>query len=114
MKRKVKDLIIGYGQVGRSLQQVFDNRLIYDPPAGIYLEYAWQTKFLHICYPYFKNFIKQTLEYIEEFQPYATIIHSTVPVGTTQQINTHLIRRKQNISVFHSPVRGMHPNLATS
>ena len=41
--------------------------------------------------------------YQKRFQPEYTVIHSTVPVGTSSRLGAH-----------HSPVRGMHPDLAES
>ena len=55
---------------------------------------------MHICIPYSENFIKQVKEYKETYKPSVTVIHSTVPVGTSDKLGA-----------CHSPVRGIHPNL---
>jgi len=57
---------------------------------------------LHICYPYSERFVEITKDYIKKYKPKYTVIHSTVPVGIT---------RKCGENVFHSPVRGIHPDL---
>lgn len=57
---------------------------------------------LHICYPYFSDFVKVTQEYIKKYKPKYTVIHSTIPVGITRECGEN---------VFHSPVRGIHPDL---
>jgi len=55
---------------------------------------------MHICFPYSEDFIEQVKAYQLRFKPRLTIIHSTVPVGTSERLN-----------VVHSPVRGKHPDL---
>ena len=112
-----KALIIGYGEVGQALHALFSSEpLILDSSnpkfkdsnkiKGVY--------FLHICYTYSERFLEHTKEYLDRFEPYSTIIHSTVPVGTTQKLNSYLLQQKRKVSVFHSPVRGQHPKLAKS
>lgn len=56
---------------------------------------------MNICFPYSENFCSQVEEYQRMYQPKVTIIHSTVPVGTSRKLNA-----------LHSPVHGKHPNLA--
>jgi len=57
---------------------------------------------LHICFPYSKNFINFSKEYIKKYQPNLIINHSSVPIGTTIKLNRNAV---------HSPIRGVHPNL---
>lgn len=54
---------------------------------------------LHICFPWSSHFVEEVIGYQSGNQ--LTIIHSTVPVGTTAKI-PHAV---------HSPIRGTHPNL---
>lgn len=101
---KEETLIIGNGEVGKALYDVLSKT--YSPVyqrdvLEIFL--PTEIKFLHICYPYTRDFIKNTQKYIKQYKPLFTIIHSTVPVGTT---------RKVGASVWHSPIRGLHPDLA--
>lgn len=99
--KKQKHLIIGAGEVGRSLFNILRGNyevVIRD------IESAVSGKFnvLHVCYPPIKDFINITKKYIREYEPDIIIVHSTVPVGTT---------RKLGVGSVHSPVRGTHPNL---
>lgn len=94
-----KHLVIGLGEVGQALQKVFhadglDRKT--EEPEGNY-------KFLHIAFPYSKDFIEEVKRYQKRFNPKYTIIHSTVPIGTSEQCGAN-----------HSPVRGVHPYLKDS
>lgn len=96
-------LIIGNGEVGTALYEIL--HAVYSP---VYIKdkeefFIDKVRWLHICYPYSKNFIKDTKQYISKYQPTYTIVHSTVPVGTTKKLGWN---------VWHSPIRGVHPNLA--
>lgn len=99
---KNKTLIIGKGEVGNALFKVLSKTY-----HNIYIKDVEDLKIndvdlLHICYPYSKKFIKITENYIKQYNPKYTIIHSTVKVGTT---------RKLGKNVWHSPIRGIHPNI---
>lgn len=61
---------------------------------------------LHICIPFSKTFKKQIIGGIKYFKPKLTIIHSTVPVGTTEEIY-----KQTKANIIHSPIKGIHPNL---
>jgi hypothetical protein len=102
-----KSLIIGAGEVGKSLYKVLEATYKQDitirdkrPDYGIIED---SLPFLNICYPYSDSFIEDTKAYIKQYNPTITIIHSTVPVGTT---------RKCGDNCIHSPIHGKHPNLA--
>jgi len=51
------------------------------------------------------KFISTVIDYIEEYEPKAVIIHSTVRVGTTSIVSRHT---EGKIPVFYSPIRGVH------
>jgi len=113
-----KTLIIGNGEVGAALKKVLDKRdgaksSIIDIRDKNFQEKLKNTtcKNLHICFPYSKSFIKNCARYIGSFAPDLCIIHSTVPVETTETITTLVC---VDIHVVHSPVRGQHPKLAES
>lgn len=99
-----RGLILGKGEVGSSLYKIL---------SGIYKidildkneSTSYKYDILHICFPYSENFVKYVKEYIDKYKPKVTVIHSTVPVGTTVSCGKN---------VFHSPVRGKHPNLVES
>ena len=101
MEKNKKHLIIGSGEVGRSLFNVL--KLHYD----VFLrdkndDLSGKFDVIHICYPYNKNFTKISKSYILKYKPDLIIIHSTVPVGITKKIS---------LTAVHSPIRGLHPNL---
>ena len=100
------DLVIGYGEVGHALEEILNERYetkIHDPPKERLApegKYAW----LHICIPYTESFVKTVDFYMKQFSPEHTVIHSTVPVGTTRALS-YLYH------VTYSPIRGEHPEL---
>lgn len=93
--------ILGYGEVGQAIAKFYPKSDLRirdlkrkDDFKGI--------EVLHICLPWNKDFIRITNEAMREAEPRITIIHSTVPVGTTKKIKG---------MVVHSPIRGIHPHL---
>ena len=94
---KNKHLVIGRGEVGKAVAKVFDCQAIDIDYGGGLGEYD----FIHICFPYVHNFISEVKIYKEQFNAKYVIIHSTVPIGTTNKI----------VGAVHSPIRGVHPNL---
>lgn len=94
-------LIIGYGQIGRSLSSVLQRKyqtIGIDKGANVAGEY----ESVHVCYPYSPKFVEITKAYLKKYKPDLVIIHSTVPIGTTRQLGQNAV---------HSPVIGVHPNL---
>ena len=92
-------LVIGLGEVGNSLRDVlqcdgFDNA---KPCPSVNETY----EFVHICFPYFDGFEDQVKNYQQIFKPSVTVIHSTVPTGTSRACGA-----------IHSPIHGIHPNLS--
>lgn len=107
----MKTLIIGAGEVGKSLQKVLSPKHethIRDIDGKITLPEGWPIDpkqgwdVLNICYPPGKNFIKITKDYIKLYNPHITIIHSTIPPGTTEKCGR---------MVVHSPIHGKHPDI---
>lgn len=99
-----KTLIIGYGQIGKALTEVLEDYMpdILDssyPSTNLEEEYD----IIHICFPYSKDFVDEVKKYQSQFKAKYTVIHSTVPVGTSRLCNA-----------IHSPVVGIHPHLARS
>lgn len=99
----MKSLIVGNGQIGSALYQIFA------PKHETYIRDIQPFKcegveVLHITFPYsddsFSGIVKG---YIAEYNPRLTIIHSSTRVGTTDECGPHVV---------HSPERGRHPNLA--
>lgn len=90
-------LIVGYGEVGRSLHKVIGRAVWEDKILGG----TWidqKVDVAHICIPYNKDFDETVRHY--KFYSKLVIVHSTVPIGVCDKLG-----------VVHSPIRGMHPNL---
>lgn len=92
-------LIIGAGEVGKSLfraiQDHHDVHIRDITPTALGM-----VDVLNICFPYQQGFEIAVQEYQKEYSPSITIIHSTVPVGTSRKLKA-----------VHSPIHGKHPNL---
>lgn len=103
-------LVIGMGEVGRAIRNILkdsgDVVRCYDTRESDDLDVWHFTDNLHICFPYSEDFIAHVKKYAETSSAGLVIIHSTVPVGTTDGLNDELDNR-----VVHSPIRGVHPNL---
>jgi UDP-N-acetyl-D-mannosaminuronate dehydrogenase len=108
-------LIIGNGEIGKSLKQV-------EEEAGnkVYMRdvnpWGWQSNdtdeydVCHVAIPYKSSnqFIADVHKHMLSYSAGITIINSTVEVGTTRK----LIEVTGNAYIVHSFVRGVHPNLA--
>jgi len=93
----MKHLVIGMGEIGTGLAEVLQCHGIDKndevPKADI----------IHICFPYSDHFVELVQKYKHDTGASLTVIHSTVPVGTTNKCGGEAV---------HSPVRGKHPHLA--
>ena len=67
------------------------------------VNYLGQLDVMHICIPYSNKFEKIVRDYQTIFKPKYTVIHSTVPIGTSEKLGAS-----------HSPMRGVHPVLDKS
>jgi UDP-N-acetyl-D-mannosaminuronate dehydrogenase len=100
------DIVLGYGEIGRAVRLVSDFPVYaYDKSEGKFniRNYPGKIRIMHVSFPYNDNFIKQVKNYQKILKPEYTVIHSTVPVGTSRKCNA-----------IHSPVVGIHPHLAES
>ena len=117
---KEKVLVIGLGEIGRTLFEILSKSKNFD----VYGLDTNTTKMLeikqnqnmipskvdivHICIP-FKNqekFLKIVNLYATKYKPNLLIINSTIIPGTTQKVY-----EQYPFLVAHSPVRGVHENL---
>ena len=102
----MKTFIIGYGEIGKSLEktlQLYPLTIVGEE--GI-IKGAYDNReleIMHICFPYSEKFISEVKKYQKKYKPKYTIVHSTVPVGTSRKLNA-----------VHSPVIGLHPYLEKS
>lgn len=91
--------ILGFGEVGQAIAKFYKNPRIKDLKREDGLK---GVEVLHVCIPWSKKFISIVKREIKSIKPILTIIHSTVPVGTTEKIGGMIV---------HSPIRGVHPKL---
>ena len=95
-------LICGRGEIGKSLKRVlqpFYKIVSLDKNEADFADNT-PIEVMHICFGYSDKFISEVKRYQEKYKPKYTVIHSTVPVGTSRQCGA-----------THSPCRGMHPYL---
>lgn len=92
----MENIVIGLGEVGTAIASILECEGIDVNQEADNKSY----KTIHICFPYSENFVEYVKQYQEKYSPEYTIIHSSVPVGTSIQCNA-----------VHSPVRGIHPFL---
>jgi len=104
--------ILGCGEVGLSLQALYDLKgiecTVKDKLDKVEF---YRLDVLNICIPYTEEFISIVKEEIKKANPALTIIHTTVPIGTTSKLDTELL---SEYCIVHSPVRGNHPDLTKS
>lgn len=95
----MKSLVLGAGEVGRAMYAIlaehYDTEIIdKDSRAESSFE------ILHVCFPYSEEFVSEVKKYQKKYSPKHTVIHATVPVGTSRECDA-----------IHSPIRGLHPDL---
>ena len=100
MKTPPLSLIIGAGEVGKSLAAVLGDYyplvLVDRKPVKI----TEPVDVMHVCIGYSDSFVADVIAYQERYRPKYTVIHSTVPVGVSRQCDA-----------VHSPIIGIHPYL---
>jgi hypothetical protein len=99
-------LIIGLGEVGQALRQVLKEVYtvqVIDPAQGLPDRDVGTVRFMHVCIPYSPDFEGIVRDYQTRYRPAYTVIHSSVPVGTSRRCDA-----------YHSPVMGKHPDLTES
>jgi|SRR5215831_8477334 len=100
-------IVLGLGEVGKPMYEILGQRF---DAIGVDIrpvEVDRQCDIMHICYPYQSSgFIQTSITYINKYNPFLTIINSTVPVGTTR-----IIEKRTGKRVVHSPVRGKHSKM---
>ncbi len=101
---------MGYGEIGKAISTCYSSKatgkfdvLVKEVDKD---DFTKGMKLVHICIPFSNEFIGHVTEMAFKYKPDHIVIHSTVMVGTTEAIGEIL-----DCDVFHSPVRGVHPNL---
>lgn len=98
---QTKTLIVGMGEIGTALSKVLAAyKPEYIDPAVGYTSTSQHCDIMHVCFPYSEKFVEQVEGYIAEHTPRYVVVHSTVPLGTCEELG-----------VIHSPCRGLHPDL---
>lgn len=97
-------LVVGLGEVGKPLMEVLERHF---DVVGIDIEpveFHGDCEVLHICIPFqIYDFVGACVAYINKYQPWLTVINSTVAPGTTSAIFEETGR-----PIAYSPVRGKH------
>jgi hypothetical protein len=93
---KAKHLVLGAGEVGAAIDKVLSP--FYDTSlADINPTACEGVDVLHIAFGWSPEFVRYVHQYQGQFKPRYTVIHSTVPVGTSDLCGA-----------VHSPIRGKH------
>lgn len=105
----MKALLLGMGEVGGGIYDICKNAhtvVGHDPCKGIYAKkvdcHYPKIDVLLVAIPYAEGFVGEVNHWREQTEPDATIIFSTVPIGTTERIQ----------DAVHFPVEALHPNIA--
>ena len=104
--------ILGYGEIGKALCKIYKKHKIEPTIKDLNSKCDFKKiDILNVCIPYSDEFLKIIIKEIVTHKPKFTIIHSTVPIGTTRIIQDQIGFKYK---VVHSPIRGNHPKLKKS
>ncbi len=102
------DLVIGLGETGRPLMEILQQTYATMGQDINPIEVPAKVRVLHICIPFqVGNYVGVVTNYIRQYQPELTIVHSTVVPGTTRAIYDSL----GGGEVAYSPIRGKHTRM---
>ena len=109
-----KDIVCGLGEIGLPIYKIISKIFPvegYDIDSSLIPKSktdfnSYKVRFLHICIPFNKNFVRNVIILNKKFLPESIVIHSTVKPGTT---NT--IQKKLKIPVIFSATRGVHKRM---
>jgi len=102
--------ILGIGEIGKALHSLYEKHGIQSIKKDVNTKVDFNNlTVLNICIPYSKKFENIVINQIIESSAKLTIIHSTIPIGTTRNIKSILSHH-----IVHSPVIGSHPFLKES
>lgn len=94
-------LLIGYGEVGKAVHHAWGGHhqfFIHDPYKGMSLPDPLPAfDVMLVTIPFSEDFIDIVKGYQASFEPQATVILSTVPIGTSR-----------NCQAVHSPIEALH------
>ena len=96
----MKSSIIGLGEAGAGLFAILKNH--YDIQwFEKHSDPSYRTDIMHICIPWSDTFVSTVNQYADVQQPSMIVNHSSVPVGTTEELC-----KLTKVPCFHSPIRG--------
>ena len=110
-----KDVVCGLGEIGSPILQLISKAV---PSVGydinpslmdknLLKKYAkLETRFLHVCIPFTKDFISNVLSLYKKFKPEVIVIHSTISPKTTSNLQSKL-----SVPVIYSATRGVHKRM---
>ena len=110
-----KDVVAGLGEIGKPILQLISKTI---PTVGYDINEKLidrrlvtrykklDTRFLHVCTPFTKNFIHNVILLYKKFNPKSIVIHSTISPNTTKQL-----QEKLPIPVIYSATRGVHKRM---
>ncbi|MBA4376809.1 MAG: hypothetical protein C0401_11655 [Anaerolinea sp.] len=101
------DLVVGLGEIGKPLREVLEQAYPVIGRDIDTVEIPGKIGVLHVCYPnQVGDFVETTVNYIKQYQPELTIVHSTLVPGTMQRIFDRV-----GGLVAYSPIRGKHTRM---
>jgi hypothetical protein len=101
-----KTLLLGYGEIGKAVYELlkkFHEIDIVDLKQEQVSRPMEDNDILLVTIPYSDKFVQTVQQYQDKIKPKATIIFSTVAIGTCRLLNA-----------VHSPIEGKHPKLLDS
>jgi len=110
-----KNVVAGLGEIGNPILKLISKKALgigFDInekliKKNLYLQYEHTpTQILHVCIPFNKNFIPNTISLYKKFFPKLIVIHSTIGPYTTKKIQA-----KIPIPVIYSATRGVHKRM---
>jgi hypothetical protein len=113
--QKSKDVVVGLGEIGIPILQLLSKTKTvvgFDIKKELmdekkFSKYAsLETDFLHICIPFTKKFIANTIALVKQLRPKGLVIHSTIEPHTTKKL-----QQKLPIPVIYSATRGVHKRM---
>lgn len=105
-----KAILVGYGEIGKAVKEVFKNDIDIDVCDLKFMEHEYYDEsydLMFVAFPYDDDFVHNVGLYEHRFKPQGTIIFSTIQIGTIDKLSKFM-------DVVHSPVEGKHPDLADS
>jgi hypothetical protein len=80
------NLVIGMGEVGNGVFNVLRTKVSAYARDKEPIPILQKIDYLHIAIPYTKDFKDQVKGYMELYNPKVTIVYSTVPIGTCEEL----------------------------